>query len=162
MPQADPYELAMERRKKMEASKAPKEISVESTVNKVVENFTRIPEMLIEALLSTTINYTPLDLSEHEQLQKEQQDLAAVRRRLQALRGEEEDARQYFKQKNLEKQRSQEEEEQRKAQEEHERRQAENAAEEPGSKQARGSLFAKKKKARPQKTIENKAGQSKN
>lgn len=173
-PQTNPYEQALERKQKMPShkapnSKAPSPAIPDSKVERAVVNFTRLPEKLLESLLTNAANFTPLN-SEHlkkdddpaEQLAQEQEELVAVRRRLQQLRGEEEDARAYFKEKDQIKQREEEEEAQQKAQEEEQQQQAEMAGEDPGSKQARGSLFGKKKKKPlPQKTIENKAGQSK-
>lgn len=158
LPVVNPYERALERGLRPEAPKRPKPASSENTAERLVINFTRLPEKLIEMALGATINYTPIETQEKPEL-SEAAKLAAARKQLQYVQGEIAAAKQQLGYKENQRKEDIMRADQNNA--DQERQSAMQQHVEPSSKATRGNLFGRGKK-KVQKTIENKASQGKN
>lgn len=169
-PHSNPFEAGFEK-------------TAQKSVEKAVVNFTKIPERLLEAVLSSTTghertatppqpqspekptgqNFTSLEnpkIKEMIEANMSEEDsknvkLADLRKQLQYLRKEEDQARSSIKEDEMKRKQEEEEEELQKAQELEQSKHV--VMDEPETKQKRGMLG----KVRRKKTIENKASQGK-
>lgn len=117
--------------------------------NKMGENFSQQEAPELERIRQEIAGHNPEDAVK-QQLKKTQ---------LEHVRKEEKEAREYMRRKEEERLKEEQEEMERRRAEEQQKQQDSAHVDEPQGKQARGSLFAKKKK--PKQTIENKPAQGK-